>query len=218
MRTFTVRPWPPSSARDPGTILGHIGGAMGHDLLTVVLVPTFPVGLIGILAVLAMRRSPALRRATALSALLVSGVLTFLVADVVFPVATVWGTFLHASGPLLVGLSVAAVLGLDAFVARVGRARAWSRPNAWLGPAAVLAVAGLLLALQVLLVTGAVAGICHAHGGRRRRSCARSPRSRPRPPRARGADTTDLTARRRHQRPPHLAGGRARTAGHCPSR
>jgi hypothetical protein len=137
----------------PGTILGHIGGAMGHDLLTVVLVPTFPVGLIGIFALLAMRRSPAFRRATALSALLVSGVLTFLVADVVFPVATVWGTFLHASGPLLVGLSVAAVLGMDACVARVGRARAWSRPNAWLGPAAMLSVAGVLLALEVLLVT-----------------------------------------------------------------
>ncbi len=143
----------------PGTILGHVGGAMGHDLLTVVLVPTFPVGLIGILAILAMRRSPALRRATALSALLVSGVLTFLVADVVFPVATVWGTFLHASGPLLVGLSVAAVLGMDAFVARVGRARAWSRPNAWLGPAAMLAVVGLLLTLEVLIVAAQSRGM-----------------------------------------------------------
>ncbi len=70
-------------AQGPGTILGHIGEAMGHDLLTVVLVPTFPVGLIGILAVLAMRRSPALRGATALSALLVSGVLTLLAADIV---------------------------------------------------------------------------------------------------------------------------------------
>ena len=135
-----------------GTILGHIGEAVSHDLLTVVLVPTFPVGLIGILALFVMRRSPALRRATALSALLVSGVLTFLVADLVFPVATAWGTFLHASGPLLIGLSVAAMLGMDAFIARVGRARAWSRPNAWLGPAAMLAVAGLLLALEVLLV------------------------------------------------------------------
>jgi len=137
----------------PGTILGHVGDAVAHDLLTVVLVPTFPVGMIGILAVLAMRRSPAFRRATALSALLVSGVITVLVADLVFPVATVWGTFLHASGPLLIGLSVGAVLGMDAFVARVGRARAWSRPNAWLGPAAMLAVAGLLLVLEVLLVT-----------------------------------------------------------------
>lgn len=136
----------------PALILGNITGAIGHDLLTVVLVPTFPVGLIGILSVLAMRGSPALRRATALSALLVSGVLTFLVADIVFPVATEWGTFLHASGPLLFGLSVAGVLGLDAVVARVGRARAWSRQNAWLAPAAILAVAGPLLALQVTFV------------------------------------------------------------------
>ncbi len=70
-----------------------------------------------------------------------------------------WGTFLHASGPLLVGLSVAAVLGMDTFVARVARARAWSRPNAWLGPAAMLAVAGVLLALEVLIVAAQSRGM-----------------------------------------------------------
>jgi hypothetical protein len=101
-----------------------------------------------------MRHSAALRRVTTLSVLLVSGGITFLVADVAFPVATEWGTFLHASGPLLVGLSVAAVLGLDAVVARAARRRAWSRPNAWLGPVAVVAVAMPLLALQVGIVSG----------------------------------------------------------------
>jgi hypothetical protein len=137
----------------PGTILGHIGSAMGHDLLTVVLVPTFPIGLIGLVSILAMRHSPAVRRVTALSVLLVSGAITLLVADVAFPVATEWGTFLHASGPLLVGLSVTAMLGLDSLVARIGRVRAWSRPNAWMGSLAVLAVAVPLLALQVLVVS-----------------------------------------------------------------
>jgi hypothetical protein len=146
-------------AQGPVTILGHIVGALGHDLLTVVLVPAFPVGLIGLGAIVALRRSAPLRRVTALSVLLVSGVITYLVADIAFPVATEWGTFMHASGPLLVGLSVAGVLGLDALVARAGRRRAWSRPNAWLGPVAVLAVAIPLLALQVAIVSGQSAAL-----------------------------------------------------------
>ena len=54
-----------------------------------------------------LRRSPALLRPTALVVLLVSGLLTFLATALLFPVATLWGTFLHASGPLLVGLIVA---------------------------------------------------------------------------------------------------------------
>ena len=60
----------------------------------------------GLVALVALRRSPALRRPTALQALLLSGALTFLATALLFPVATLWGTFLHASGPLLVGLAV----------------------------------------------------------------------------------------------------------------
>jgi len=73
-------------------------------------------------------------------------------------VATLWGTYAHASGPALVGLIVASALGLDAFVARVGRWRAWSRPNAWLAPLATLGLSVPVAVLSVaLLAAGATA-------------------------------------------------------------
>ena len=52
-------------------------------------------------------------RGTALGALVLSGLLTFVATSLLFPVATLWGTFQHASGPLLVGLIV---LGAIIFV------------------------------------------------------------------------------------------------------
>jgi hypothetical protein len=81
--------------------------------------------------------------------LLASGGLTFLATALLFPVATRWGTFLHASGPLMAGLLVAAVLGTDALLARISTWRRWSRPNVILGPAALLVVTGLLAYLQL---------------------------------------------------------------------
>ncbi len=136
-------------AQGPSTIVGHMVGGLAHDLVNVIVLPGLPVGIIGILAVVAMRRAPAFRQPTALQALLVSGLLIYLVSSLVVPVATLWGTFLHASGPLLVGLTVAAMLGLDAAVARLGRLRGWSRPNAWLGPLLALALAIPFAVLQV---------------------------------------------------------------------
>ena len=46
---------------------------------------------------------------------------TFLVTSLLFPVSTTWGTYLHAAGPAHVLLIVSALLGLDAFIAWVGR-------------------------------------------------------------------------------------------------
>jgi hypothetical protein len=70
-------------------------------------------------------------------------------------VATLWGTFEHAAGPLHVGLIVAAVVGLDAVVARVRAWRNWPRSNSWLAPAA--------LALATLPITSlALVGAAHA--------------------------------------------------------
>jgi hypothetical protein len=70
-------------------------------------------------------------------------------------VATLWGTFEHAAGPLHVGLIVAAVVGMDAFVARVRAWRSWPRSNSWLAPAA--------LALATLPITSlALVGAAHA--------------------------------------------------------
>jgi hypothetical protein len=107
-------------------------------LLDVLLLIAFPVGLVGLLSLAAMRRSAALRRPTALLALLLSGGLTFAATALLFPVATRWGTFLHASGPLVIGLTVMAALGADGVMARISTWRHWPRPNVIIGPVALV--------------------------------------------------------------------------------
>jgi hypothetical protein len=87
--------------------------------------------------------------------LLVSGALTFAIASVVFPVASLWGTFQHASGPLLLGLTVAGVLGGDTVVDYVRRRRHWKRANAWLAPLALALVAAPLAIFQLGLLARA---------------------------------------------------------------
>jgi hypothetical protein len=81
--------------------------------------------------------------------LLVFSALTFLVASLVFPVSTTWGTFLHAAGAIHVLLVISALLVLDAVIGWVGVRRGWTNPVAWLGPA--FAIAGCLLFSAVLL-------------------------------------------------------------------
>ena len=120
-----------------------------HDLVDVLLVPAAPVGIVGLIALVALWRSPALREASPLRALVIAGVLTFVFTSLVFPIATQWGTYQHAAGPMLVALIVLAMLGLDAVVAWIGRRRGWSRDNAWLAPLAMLV---LVLPLAVLFV------------------------------------------------------------------
>jgi hypothetical protein len=71
------------------------------------------------------------------------------VTSLVFPVATTWGTFLHAAGPAQVLLVVSALLALDASIAWVGRRQCWTRPVAWLG--ALLGVFGSLLFTVAIL-------------------------------------------------------------------
>jgi 4-amino-4-deoxy-L-arabinose transferase-like glycosyltransferase len=129
-------------------ILRNIVAAFGHGLVEVLLVPAAPVGAIGLLAAIFILRRAELR-ATALGALLVSGLLTFVATSIIFPVASLWGTFQHASGPLLVALTVGSVLALDRLVAYVRRARGWSRSNAWLAPFALAAVMVPVAGLQV---------------------------------------------------------------------
>jgi hypothetical protein len=136
----------------PG-IVGAPIRAMGTQLTDTILLGAFPVGVVGILSAILLRRSPALRRPSALLLLLASGSLTFLATALLFPVATLWGTFLHASGPLLVALIVASTLGADACMARVSRARGWPKVNVIVGPAALLALALPVAAVQL----GAVA-------------------------------------------------------------
>ena len=81
-----------------------------------------------------------------------------LVATYIFPVASLWGTFRHAAGPLIVGLTVAAVLFADRAVDAIRRRRAWQRRNAWLAPLALalLVVPVTLLQLTIIASNGRV--------------------------------------------------------------
>ncbi|MGH2407917.1 MAG: glycosyltransferase family 39 protein [Candidatus Limnocylindrales bacterium] len=139
-------------AQGPAVIAAHIGTALVHDLADVLIVPAAPIGVVGLVALVALRRTAAVREAGPLRALLLGGAITYLVTSVAFPVATLWGTFQHASGPLLSALIILSALGLDAFVARVRSRRGWSRENAWLAPLATLAMSVPVAVLSVALV------------------------------------------------------------------
>ena len=104
-----------------------------HNLVNVLIVPGFPVALIGLIAL------PWTGRVRALRPLVVVSIVTFLVTSLLFPVATTWGTFLHAAGAIQVLLIISALLALDRLIDRVGAIRGWTRPVAWLGPTLTIA-------------------------------------------------------------------------------
>jgi hypothetical protein len=115
----------------------HVAG-IAHNLFSVLMIPSFPVALVGLLAL------PWIGRQRALRPLALSAVLVFLVTSLAFPVATLSGTYLHAAGPALVLFTVCCVAALDRLIVLVGRVRHWTRPVAWLGPAfAIAAIAPL---------------------------------------------------------------------------
>jgi len=143
-------------AQGPVVIGEHIVGGMWHQLVDVLLLPTLPVGVLGLLGLAWAWRTPALRGATALRALTIAAALTFLATGLLFPVATLAGTFLHASGPALVALVVVAALATDRAVAAVGAWRSWDKQNAWLAPLVTLALALPVAGLEVWL-TGSFA-------------------------------------------------------------
>ena len=116
-----------------------------HNLLNVLLYLGIPVSAIALLGL------PRVIRVQPLRPLLVSGILTFLATSLFFPVATTWGTFLHAAGPIHVLLIVSTVMGLDALIAWVGARRTWTRPVSWLGP--LLGFTSSLLFTAALLPT-----------------------------------------------------------------
>jgi branched-subunit amino acid transport protein len=124
------------------------------SLVNVLVLPAFPIGLVGLLTLAAMWRAPLLRRPTALMAVLLSGLLILLTTVLLFPVATLWGTFMHSSGPLLVGLGVVAAIGGDALLARVSAIREWDRPNVIIAPIALVSTAAVMTAFQVMVFGG----------------------------------------------------------------
>jgi 4-amino-4-deoxy-L-arabinose transferase-like glycosyltransferase len=143
-------------AQGPATILTNIGVAFWHNAFDVLLVPGNIIVVVALLTIASGWRQRAVISGSPLWALLVYGAFAFLVTSIVFPVATQWGTFEHASGPLLIAFAVLAVLGGDAFVARVRQWRNWPRPNAGMAPAALTAVVVAMSALA-LVIAGAQA-------------------------------------------------------------
>jgi hypothetical protein len=130
-------------AQGPAALIGMRVNGILHNLFDVLVVPGFPIGLIGLLAL------PKCARFHALRPLVVVAIVTFLVTGLVFPVSTTWGTFLHAAGAIYVLLTVSCLVAFDAFIAWVGRLRHWWRPVAWLGPALATAVAIPLMFVSV---------------------------------------------------------------------
>ncbi|GAC1673441.1 MAG: hypothetical protein NVS9B8_16140 [Candidatus Limnocylindrales bacterium] len=145
---FDIFAWqdPPTLARylavGPARLLQMRVEGFGHNLLSVLLGPGAPLSLVGLLAL------PLVVRLRSLRAVVLVGGITFLVTSLAFPVATTWGTFLHAAGPVHVLLVVAALVGLDALIAAVGRRRLWTNPVAWLAP--TLTISGAVLFTAVL--------------------------------------------------------------------
>jgi hypothetical protein len=104
-------------------------------------VPGAPLSVIGLIALPWSVGLQSLRPVVALSAL------TFVATSLLFPVATTWGTFLHAAGPVHVLLVISSLVGLDRLIAAVGDRRRWTRPVAWLAPALTMSGAALFAAV-----------------------------------------------------------------------
>jgi hypothetical protein len=121
-----------------------------HNLGSVLLLLGVPVSALGLLGLPWAGRVPALRL------LVVFSLICFLVATLLFPVATTWGTFLHAAGAIHVLVLISALVALDRMVERLRSSRDWTRPVAWLG--ATAAIATSLLITGVLVPSDAAAG------------------------------------------------------------
>ncbi|MEO8463113.1 MAG: hypothetical protein ABI555_07860 [Chloroflexota bacterium] len=118
-----------------------------HNLLSVLLLPGIPIAAIGLVTL------PWTAHGSALRLLVIFALLTFAATTLLFPVSTLWGTFLHAAAAVQVLLVLSALLALDGLIAAVGRRRSWTRPVAWLGPGAGIA-AGILFTAALLPAFG----------------------------------------------------------------
>ena len=131
---FDIFAWndPPTLSRylavGPARLLEMRVEGIGHNLFSVLLLLGLPISLIGLIGL------PWEIRGAAIRPVVIVSFIAFLVTSLVFPVATTWGTFLHAAGPFHVLLVLSALLALDAVIARLGARLGWTRPVAWLGP------------------------------------------------------------------------------------
>ncbi len=143
---------PPTLARflgqGPAALAGIYLAGIAHDLFSVLLIPAFPVGLVGLIAL------PWVWHRRALRPLVFASLLTFAVTSLAFPVATQSGTYLHAAGAAFVLLAVSCLVFLDKLIVRIGKLRHWTRPVAWLGPAFAIAAIGPLCFISVNGIAG----------------------------------------------------------------
>lgn len=152
---FDIFAWndPPTLSRylavGPAGLLAMRVEGLGHNIGNVLLLLGIPISVIGLLALPWQARDRALRP------LVLVGLATFLVTSLVFPVATTWGTFLHAAAPVHLLLIVSALGALDVGLERLGRRLGWTRPVAWMG--ALMAVFASTL-FSAALLTGFTAG------------------------------------------------------------
>ncbi len=152
---FDIFAWndPPTLARylavGPAELLAMRVTGLGHNIGNVLLLLGVPLSVLGALALPWQARDRALRP------VVLVGTATFLVTSLAFPVATTWGTFLHAAAPVHVLLIISALGALDAGLARLGARLGWTRPVAWLG--ALLAVFASTL-FSVALLPGFSSG------------------------------------------------------------
>src|SRR5205823_1574862 len=124
-------------AAGPAKLLELRVTGLGHNLVSVLVLLGVPLSIVGLVGLPAAVRPPsswigASKPSTPPAAvdrsapkpllpLLFFSVITFLVASLVFPVSTTWGTFLHAAGAIHVLLLISALLVLDGIIGWVGR-------------------------------------------------------------------------------------------------
>jgi hypothetical protein len=148
---FDIFAWndPPTLSRylavGPVRLLEMRVEGIGHNILNVLVLLGIPLSVLGLLALPRQVRDQALRP------VVLVGAATFLVTSLLFPVATTWGTFLHAAAPVHVLLIIAALGALDAGFTRLAARLGWTRQVAWLG--AVLAAGGSALFAVALVPT-----------------------------------------------------------------
>jgi hypothetical protein len=105
-------------AAGPAALVDQRLEALRHNLVDVLVMPALPWSVVGLAGVVLLWRARPIRL------LIATAVLTFLADTLLFPVATLYGTFLHGSAPVL------ALLAIGTADLAVGAARwAMRHPN-----------------------------------------------------------------------------------------
>jgi len=117
-------------AAGPSALVAQRLEALRHNLVDVLVMPALPWSVVGFAG------AALLWRARPLRLLLATAVVTLLADTLIFPVATLYGTFLHGSAPVL------ALLAIGAAAVAVSGAR-WAMGHRYGGELAALAATGV---------------------------------------------------------------------------